>query len=146
MHTQLLLSISSGLDSQKRKWGKLCGLAGLSPQKRKWGRCLSAGTVTSVPCHVPRVPSGGAPRQCWFSQSAHLSGHLLLKGAWPSGASISVYLASCIFQPHSTSPQCRKQELARGLPPPHVRTFLPSCSELGIFIIRYCRRPRILAV
>ena len=115
--------------TSEEEMGTLCGLAG----------------VTSVPCHVPRVPSGGAPWQCWFSQSAHLSGHLLLKGAWPSGASISVYLASCIFQPHSTSPQCRKQELARG-PPPHIRTFLPSCSELGIFIIHYCRRPRVLAV
>ena len=63
---------------------------------------------------------------------------------WGAIAFSAVYLASSIFQPHSTSSQCRKQELARGIPT-HIRTFHLSCSELGILIIHYCRRPRILA-
>ena len=100
--------------TSEEEMGTLCGLAG----------------VTSVPCHVPRVPSGGAPWQCWFSQSAHLSGHLLLKGAWALRC-IHQCLSGQLYIPASLHlPTMQKTGIGQGTPPQH-KNFSPFLFRIG---------------
>lgn len=100
------------------------------PQKRKRQSC-----AVWLGCHL--YPLSCAQGALWWhslavpvsSVLAHPSGHLLCRGAWPSGASINAHLASSIFLCHPTSPQSRKQELARRTPT-RIRSFSPFLSRI----------------